>query len=291
MRYALLALLWCGACSDGHKPFANPGLRVTAEWLRDHLGDPGLRVFDGRPRAEYDAGHIPGAISLPVGDTFDPVGAKNYPLRGEALQHLLASRGVPTDRKVITYDVGGETEGPRLFWTLEYAGHPDAAVLDGGLAAWRAVGGALSKDAPPVAAAAFQATTTESRLQDKQSCAIALGHSSSAVLDVRSAAEYRGDLVKAKQGGHMPGAINIDWKLNFAGDKLKDPDALRALYTEHGITPDKQVITHCQTGQRSSVSYWALRLLGYPKVGNYAGSWAEWGNDPAMPKLNGDQPR
>jgi thiosulfate/3-mercaptopyruvate sulfurtransferase len=263
---------------------------VTTGWVRAHLGDPGFRLVDARPRSEYDDGHIPGAISLPVTDTFDPDGAKNYPLRGEKLQALLAARGIPTDRKVVAYDDGGETQGPRLFWTLEYAGHPDAAVLDGGFAAWKADGGAISTAATTAPPARFVAPPIEDRLADKQACLLKASAPSSLILDVRSPAEYRGDQVKAKAGGHIPGAVNLDWKSNFDGARLKDAASLRSMYAERGVTPDKQIIAHCQTGQRSSVTYWTLRLLGYPKVGNYAGSWAEWGNDPETPKVTGDQP-
>jgi thiosulfate/3-mercaptopyruvate sulfurtransferase len=108
------------------------------------------------------------------------------------------------------------------------------------------------------------------------------------VLDARSPAEFRGEDVRAKFGGHIPGAVNVDWVENFGGGTLlKEPDALKALYAAKGITPDKEVIALCQTGQRSSVSYLTLRLLGYPKVGNYAGSWIEWGNDEATQKAQG----
>ena len=100
------------------------------------------------------------------------------------------------------------------------------------------------------------------------------------VVDARSAPEYRGEDVRAKRGGHMPGAVNIEWKANFNDLTLKSADELSEMYASAGVTKDKEVIAHCHTGQRSSVTYLALRMLGYPKVGNYAGSWMEWGNDP-----------
>jgi thiosulfate/3-mercaptopyruvate sulfurtransferase len=109
------------------------------------------------------------------------------------------------------------------------------------------------------------------------------------ILDARSPEEFRGEDVRAKYSGHIPGAVHIDWRENFTTTTvLKDPGTLKTLYESKGVTPDKEVIAHCQTGQRSSVSYWTLRLLGYPKVGNYAGSWVEWGNDPTTPKVQGN---
>ena len=116
---------------------------------------------------------------------------------------------------------------------------------------------------------------------------LAIGDQTKVVLDARSPEEFRGEDVCAKYSGHIPGAVNIDWRENFTTTVLKDPATLQTLYTSKGVTQDKEVIAHCQTGQRSSVSYWTLRLLGYPKVGNYAGSWVEWGNDPTTPKAQG----
>jgi thiosulfate/3-mercaptopyruvate sulfurtransferase len=270
------------------KGFANPNLLVSVEWLMQHQADAGLVVVDARPSADYEKGHLVGAVNLPVVETFDPAQPKNLPDTPAKLEALFGSKGIGNESKVVVYDNGKETPAARLFWTLEFAGHGNVAVLDGGLKAWQGANGKV--DTAPVTAkpAAFASKLDPAKLPTKQQCTLAIGDPTKVVLDARSPAEFRGEDVRAKFGGHIPGAVNVDWVENFGGGTLlKEPDALKALYAAKGITPDKEVIALCQTGQRSSVSYLTLRLLGYPKVGNYAGSWIEWGNDEATQKAQG----
>jgi thiosulfate/3-mercaptopyruvate sulfurtransferase len=292
---SLVVTLICGVAAVRAQPvvstardaFVHPDLIVSVSWLRQHITDPDLRLVDARPTAEYDKGHIPGAVSLPVTDTFDPAQPKNYPDTTAKLAALFASRGLSNTTRIIIYDNGKDHRSARLFWTLEYVGATNVAVLDGGLTQWQADQGALSTAPVQVAPGTFVATVDPAKLPTAAHCHLALGDPTKVILDARSPEEFRGDDVRAKYSGHMPGAVHIDWRENFTTTVLKDPGTLRALYARKGVTPDKEVIAHCQTGQRSSVSYWVLRLLGYPKVGNYAGSWVEWGNDPTTPKVQG----
>jgi thiosulfate/3-mercaptopyruvate sulfurtransferase len=292
----LVVALVCGSAMVRAQPavsttsdaFVHPNLIVSVSWLMQHTTDPHLRLVDARPTAEYNKGHIPGAVSLPVADTFDPAQHKNYPDTKEKLEALFASRGMSNTTRIITYDNGKETLSARLFWTLEYVGATNVAVLNGGLKQWQAEQGELSTVPVHVERGTFVATVDPAKLPTTAQCKLALGDPTKAILDARSPEEFRGEDVRAKYSGHIPGAVNIDWRENFTTTTvLKDPVTLKTLYESKGITPDKEVIAHCQTGQRASVSYWVLRLLGYPKVGNYAGSWVEWGNDPTTPKAQG----
>ena len=273
------------AAASAPKGFANPNLIVSVDWLKQHASDAGLRIIDARPAADYEKGHLPGAVNLPVVETFDPAQAKNLPDTKEKLEALFGQKGIANASRVVIYDNGKETPAARLFWTLEYAGHTNVAVLDGGLKAW---GGSTSTDAVSAPAATFVSKLDPSKLPTKGQCALAIGDPTKVVLDARSPAEFRGEDVRTKFGGHIPGAINIEWTENFgSATQLREPEALTALYEAKGVKKDKEVYALCQTGQRSSVSYLVLRLLGYPKVGNYAGSWVEWGNDEATPKTQG----
>jgi thiosulfate/3-mercaptopyruvate sulfurtransferase len=273
--------------TGGAVSFANPNLAVSAEWLLQHARDTNLRIVDARSTADYAKGHIPGAVSLPVAESFDPSGDRNYPDTKEKLEKLFGDRGIGNGVRVVTYDggTGSDTQGARLFWTLEYAGHPNVSMLDGGIKAWQARNGELSTEAPAVQPAPFTSKIDPAKLPTKEQCELAINDKTKVVLDARSPAEYRGEDVRAKFGGHIPGAVNIDYRENFTAEGvLKSAVDLKTLYESKGVTKEKEVIAHCQTGQRSSVTYWVLRLLGYTKVGNYAGSWVEWGNDPLTPK-------
>jgi thiosulfate/3-mercaptopyruvate sulfurtransferase len=292
----LVVALVCGAAmvsaqsavSTERDAFVHPNLIVSVSWLMQHTTDQHLRLVDARPTAEYDKGHIPGAVSLPVADTFDPAQHKNYPDTKAKLEALFARRGLSNTMRIIIYDNGKEHRSARLFWTLEYVGATNVAVLDGGLTQWQAEQGAISTVPVQVEPGTFVAMVDPAKLPMAAQCQLALDNPTKVILDARSPQEFRGEDVRAKYRGHIPGAVNIDWRENFTDTTvLKDPVTLRNLYASKGVTPDKDVIAHCQTGQRSSVSYWVLRLLGYPQVGNYAGSWVEWGNDPTTPKAQG----
>ncbi len=293
----LVFAIVCGSAAVSAQPavltesyaFVHPNLIVSVSWLMQHAKDPDLRIVDARPTAEYDSGHIRGAVSLPVADTFDPAQHKNYPDTKGKLEALFGSRGMSNTTRIITYDNGKETLSARLFWTLEYVGATNVAVLNGGIKQWQAEKGEISTAPVHVEPGKFVATVDPAKLPTAAQCILALGDPTKVILDARSPEEFRGEDVRAKYSGHIPGAVNIDWRENFTDTSLlKDPVTLKTMYESKGVTQDKEVIAHCQTGQRSSVSYWVLRLLGYPKVGNYAGSWVEWGNDPTTPKAQGN---
>ena len=104
------------------------------------------------------------------------------------------------------------------------------------------------------------------------------------MLDVRSPDEYTGDKIRAERGGHIPGAVNIEWKKSMNDDQtFKSPEVLNKMFAEQGVTKDKEIITYCQFAVRASHTYFTLRMLGYPRVRVYNGSWGEWGNDLNLP--------
>ena len=172
----------------------------------------------------------------------------------------------------------------RFIWLLDVIGHKAYHYLDGGIHAWIGEGYALSQDVPaavngPVALTLHdEPTATREYLQSR------LGAADLAIWDARSAAEYSGEKVLAAKGGHIPGAKHLEWTTGM--DKTRNlrirPDMAQIL-KDLGITPDKEVITHCQTHHRSGFTYLVAKALGYPRVKGYAGSWGEWGNHPDTP--------
>ena len=197
---SLVVALVCGATMVRAQPavsserdaFVHPNLIVSVSWLRQHTTAPHLRLIDARPTAEYDKGHIPGAVSLPVADTFDPAQHKNYPDTKAKLEALFASRGLSNTTRIIIYDNGKEHLSARLFWTLEYVGATNVAVLNGGLKQWQADKGAVSTVPVQVAPGTFVATVDPAKLPTAAQCHLALGDPTKVILDARSPEEFGG---------------------------------------------------------------------------------------------------
>jgi thiosulfate/3-mercaptopyruvate sulfurtransferase len=254
----------------------------------------GPQVIDLRPAEDFARERIPGAIHLDLwafslNDT-DPAPLKSFLWM---IAHVLAARGVDPSRTVIVYDEKSGIRAARAFWFLEYFGHPDVRMLDGGFTAWSRAGlpvdvGEAGLQPGPSASSSSDwpehAEPRPDRLATWRDVHDRLGSKDAIILDTRSAEEYFGELVRARRGGAVPGAVHIDWTRNLdAEGAFKPLEDLRAMYEEAGVTPDREVVTYCQGGYRAAHSYLALRLLGYPRVRAYLGSWKEWGDREELP--------
>lgn len=277
------------------KGYANPQLLITPAELAVRLGLPDLSaatssggaplVLDLRPAEAFAAGHIPGAVHL---DLFgiSLIDTDPAPLRAYLwmIEHLFASRGVTADRGVVVYDEQSGMRAARAFWFLEYFGHPDVRLLDGGFGAWVRAGLPTTTAAEKPVASDWQGARRDERLATWRDVLERLGRTTAVILDTRSDGEYCGTTVRAKRGGAIPGAVHVEWTRNLDETGAFKPAAdLAAMYTQAGVTPDREVITYCHGGYRAAHTYLALRLLGYPRVRNYLGSWGEWGNREDLP--------
>ncbi len=272
--------------STSTRGYACPELLLTPDQLTTTLtgAEPPL-LLDLRPAEAYAEGHIPGALHL---DLFglSLVDTDPAPLSAFSwmIAHLLASRGVETDRTVVAYDEQSGIRAARAFWFLEFFEHPRPRVLDGGFGAWQRAGGEISRAGVKPRASRWSPGRDDSRLATWRDLHERLGRDEVAVLDTRSDGEYCGTLVRAARGGAVPGAVHIEWTENLDEHGcFKPASELRALYETAGIGPDREVVSYCQGGYRAAHSYLALRLLGYPRVRNYLGSWKEWGDRPDLP--------
>lgn len=268
------------------KRYANPQLLVSPEKLASELeADPSIVLLDLRPAESFAANHLPGAVhldlfGLSLVDT-DPAPLKAFLWM---IEHLLASRGVGTDRAVVVYDDLSGIRAARAFWFLELFGHPDSRVLDGGYQAWVKAGLPVTKEVSKPTPTAWAGGRETSRLAGWREVQERLKTSDAVILDTRSDAEYCGTEVRAARGGAIPGAVHVEWTRNLDEDGTFKPAAkLREMYERPGVTPDREVVTYCQGGYRAAHTYLALRLLGYPRVRSYLGSWKEWGDRVDLP--------
>jgi thiosulfate/3-mercaptopyruvate sulfurtransferase len=259
--------------------YANPHLLVSAATLNQMLNRDDVRVVDVRPKKDYDIGHIPRALNISADSVNDPdAHVDGARLSDDKLAALFGSNGIDKNTHVVLYDDKGGFHAARLFWMLEYLGHRKASILNGGIQKWTAEGFGLRRDQTRVRPAQFTPTVMDRRhatadwLLDRRSDANVV------VIDVRPPAAY--------QKGHIPWSRNIPWAQNLAADgTMKSADELLAHFAAHGVTPDKNIASHCQDGKASGHSYFTLRLLGYPRMRSYDRSWAEWGAADDLPKL------
>ena len=265
--------------------YANPQLLVTPASLHERIGPTGPLVIDFRPAEEFARGAIPGAVHLDLYgvsliDT-DPAPLKAFMWM---IEHVLAIHGVAATTPIVVYDEQSGVRAARAFWFLEYFGHPNVRLLDGGFGAWSRAGLAASRDSAPAPASEWTGSREARTIATWREVKGAIGSSDAVILDARSDGEYCGTTVRAKRGGAVPGAVHVEWTRNLGPDgRFKPAGELRAMYEAAGVTPDREVLTYCQGGYRAAHAYLALRLLDYPRVRNYVGSWKEWGDREELP--------
>lgn len=257
---------------------------LEPEDLPEQLDSDDFRLVDLSKSEQYMAGHIPGAVHLPPGSIVAPAPTPGFMPEQESLRELFGSLGHHPALHYIVYDDEGGGWAGRFIWILDSIGHKHYSYLNGGLKAWNAAG--LPVEQEPSTAEPTQPsltinddfTITREALQED------LGNPERIIWDARSPEEHRGEKVLAAKGGHIPGAVNFEWT---AGMDKERGLRIRADMVERlqqlGITPEKEVVTHCQTHHRSGFTYLVARVLGYPNVKAYAGSWSEWGNHPDTP--------
>lgn len=267
--------------------FVNPALLVAPEELRGHLDDSDLRIVDLRPMDKYRHGHIKGAIHIDW-LALDDLAANRIglPLSLEKAEALFGDAGIDQDTHVVAYDGSGGLYAARLFYVLEFLGHNKVHLLNGGIQGWKESGGRLITEPSSVPKKRFVAKPDPSRIATAGQIIKDLDSRDLVILDVRSPQEYQGLDVRSARGGHIPFAVNQEWKKSLEGSDKKafrSAEELKRMFEESGITREKEVIVYCQTGVRAAHTYFTLRLLGYPWVKNYDGGWEEWGNALDLP--------
>lgn len=274
---------------------------VSTDWLASRLQDPDVQVIDAtwympgenRPgRAEFEAGHIPGAVFFDIDALSDPTsGLPHMLMSPETFAAAAGALGLRREATQIIYDGQGIFSAPRVWWTLKVMGFERVFVLDGGLVKWKVEGReiATGPDAPvaTVVASGFDPDLVRNVAEVRE--ALDDGHTQ--LIDARPPGRFTGEVPEPRaglRGGHMPGARNLVWSAVVTPEKtLRSADELTLAFEEAGVDLFRPVITTCGSGVTASVLALALTRLGYAGVPVYDGSWSEWGSLADTPVVTG----
>jgi thiosulfate/3-mercaptopyruvate sulfurtransferase len=279
-------------------PSARPHPLIPASELINRLdADDRPAVLDvrwelgpGARRDLYEAGHIPGAAFVDLDcELSGPAGpGGRHPLpASEDFTAAMRRAGVFLDRPVVVYDAANSLPASRAWWLLRHYGHPDVRVLDGGLAAWVAAGGALATGTESAPSGDFVGEPGAMAVLDAEGAA-ALARSG-VLLDARAPERFRGDVEPMDAvGGHIPGARNLPMAADLEPTgRFRDPGELRDGFAQAGASADADVGAYCGSGITAAHTVLALELAGLQGA-LYPGSWSEWVTDPRRPVATGD---
>jgi len=270
---------------------------VDPSWAQAHLADPIVRFVEvDVDTTAYEQSHLPGAIAWNWTSQLSD-GVRRDIASREDFSKLLSESGIGPDTQIVLYGDNNNWFAAWAYWQLKLYGHDNVRILDGGRKYWLDHGRPLadddqglplSVDVPSYDATGYELPEPDfSHRAYRDDILPRLGDPGLALVDVRSPAEFNGEIIAppgmsetAQRAGHIPGATSIPWAQTVREDgTFKSTDELQALYEGEGITPDKDVISYCRIGERSSHSWFVLHeLLGYQRVRNYDGSWTEYGS-------------
>lgn len=274
---------------------------VTTEWLAAEIGASDLRIVDasrhmadtGRDAsAEYEAGHIPGAVFMDLGELIDSSAAVENTLPSAAkFASRMQTLGLGDGSRIVLYDDSAIHSAARAWYMLKLFGAHNVAILDGGLAKWKAEGRELAQGRESLRHRHFTVWQDDKQVRSKAQILENLGTHVEQVIDARGAPRFTGAEAEPRAGmasGHIPGSRNVHYATLFNPDgTFKDKAGIRAAFEAAGIDLDQPIVTTCGSGMTACVLAFGLELLGKQDVALYDGSWAEWGADASTPKAVG----
>ena len=290
--------LMAACTSSDEQPDAKMGTLVTAEWLSEHLNDPNLVVLDCTVlvvpnddgsvrvvsgRANYDSGHIPTAgFADLMGDLSDGDSPLQFAVpTPEQFGAAMGALGVGDDSRIVLYDGGNSVWAARVWWMLRWVGFDRAALLDGGLAAWKAEGRPLSTEPASRPATQLTVALRPELIADRDEVFASIKNDEVSLIDAMPAAHYQGEMVMYDRPGHIPGALNIPvFTLLDESGRFRPHDELASMI---GGDLNARAITYCGGGIAASANAFVMTRLGFTDVAVYTASLQEWAADPANP--------
>jgi thiosulfate/3-mercaptopyruvate sulfurtransferase len=275
----VLALAMAVQSSGG---YARPELLVDTAWLAQHLNDPGVRIVDIRNRG-YAEGHVPQAVFVDSNWIRNPKAPPTFLPTPQEFEALMGRLGISNTTRVVAYDERGGIYATRLWWILNYFGHTNVALVDGGWVKWAAEQRPVETAVPAFAAATFWVKPGTVKVATAADVLATINKPGAKLLDARTQNEIDGkDLRGIKRGGFIESSIPVYWEdtLDPATRRFKSAAEITKLYRDKGVLPTDEVTTYCQVGMRASHDLFTLALIGHDisKLRNYYGSWEEWGN-------------
>jgi thiosulfate/3-mercaptopyruvate sulfurtransferase len=275
---------------------------VSADWLEQRLADPSVKILDAAwylpaqkrdPKAEYAAGHIPGAVFYDQDAIADLNSGLPHTIpSSESFAESVGKLGLSETDTIVVYDGPGIFTAPRVWWLLRTMGATSVFVLDGGIDGWKAEGRPVTTDVPQPEPSTFHPKFNAEAVTSFTQMREIAATGSRQIADARGAARFTGDEDEPRAGmrsGHMPGAKSLPSGIFSTGGKLKSLDALRETIEAAGIDLDKPVVTSCGSGVTAAIIMLALQSLGHTENTLYDGSWSEWGSRADTPVVTGKE--
>lgn len=283
--FPLLSLTGQAQQKSATTPKVRAEMLVSTDWLAKHLTDKNVFILHvARERKAFEAGHVPGARFVSLGDllaTREGVANELPPV--EQLQKLFETLGIGNEGRIVLYGENNGLAAARAFFTLDYLGHGDrAALLDGGLEKWKSEKREIQNEAAALTATKFTPRLRPAVLvkldamRDLSWVAANVGDSNVSIIDARPEEQYVG--AANTRTGHIPGSANVFWMkhLTSASDlTMKPVSELQKMFAESGLKPNQKAVTYCNTGMQASHAYFTLKYLGYD-VSMYDASFSEW---------------